>query len=238
MFKTSSGCPITSLYLEIGQTPARFVIMKMRLLYLKYILEQPESSNIRQMLQLQLKMPSSGDWASTCVNNLKYLNINLTFREIQNISKKEYNTMLKRRINEVALKYLLDKKGKKGSEINNMSLEMADYLLPFNNKMSIQEKCELFAIRNRMIKIPSNFSSKCEEKCHCGEIENMKHIYECRIFNKNENNVIPYEKVYNGNLRQKIEVYKKFKEIWMKREKLKELTSNPCDISPLYNSKG
>ena len=174
------------------------------------------------MLQLQLKMPSSGDWASTCVNNLKYLNINLTFREIQNISKKEYNTMLKRRINEVALKYLLDKKGKKGSEINNMSLEMADYLLPFNNKMSIQEKCELFAIRNRMIKIPSNFSSKCEEKCHCGEIENMKHIYECRIFNKNENNVIPYEKVYNGNLRQKIEVYKKFKEIWMKREKLKE----------------
>ena len=83
LFKTSSGCPITSLYLEIGQTPARFVIMKMRLLYLKYILEQPESSNIRQMLQLQLKMPSSGDWASTCVNNLKYLNINLTFREIQ-----------------------------------------------------------------------------------------------------------------------------------------------------------
>ena len=137
LFKTTKGCPITSLYLEIGQTPARFEIMKMRLLYLKYILEQPESSNIRQMLQLQLKMPSSGDWASTCVNNLKHLNIYLTFKEIENISKKEYNTMLKRRIKEVALKYLLDKKGKKGREIKNKSLEMADYLLPFNNKMSI-----------------------------------------------------------------------------------------------------
>ena len=54
LLKTTKGCPIKSLYLEIGQTPARFEIMKMRLLYLKYILEQPKSSNIRQMLQLQL----------------------------------------------------------------------------------------------------------------------------------------------------------------------------------------
>ena len=80
--------------------------------------------------------------------------------------------MLKRRIKEVALKYLLDKKGKKGREIKNKSLEMADYLLPFNNKMSIQEKCESFAIRDRMIQIPSNFSSNCEQKCICGKMEN------------------------------------------------------------------
>ena len=145
---------------------------------------------------------------------------------------------MKKKIKEIALIYLLEKKGLKGSEICYSSLEMADYLLPFNNTLTINEKCELFAVRNKMINIPSNFSSNCEMKCGCGQIETMKHIYECEMLNKNENNVIPYEKVYNGNLRQKIEVYKRFKKIWMNREKLKDLTSNPCDISPLYDSKG
>ena len=37
VFKTTKGCPITQLYLEIGQIPARFEIQKMRLLYLKCI---------------------------------------------------------------------------------------------------------------------------------------------------------------------------------------------------------
>ena len=75
LLKTTKGCPIKSLYLEIGQTPARFEIMKMRLLFLKYILEQPEDSSIRQMLQLQIDFPTTGDWASTCQENLKYLRI-------------------------------------------------------------------------------------------------------------------------------------------------------------------
>ena len=46
ILKTSRGCPITSLYLTLGQIPARFAILKMRLLYIKYILHQPEESNI------------------------------------------------------------------------------------------------------------------------------------------------------------------------------------------------
>ena len=41
ILKTSKGCPITSLYLVLGQTPARFEILKMRLLLKKYILEPP-----------------------------------------------------------------------------------------------------------------------------------------------------------------------------------------------------
>ena len=35
ILKTTKGCPITQLYLEVGQFPARFEIQKMRLLYLK-----------------------------------------------------------------------------------------------------------------------------------------------------------------------------------------------------------
>ena len=59
----------------------------------------------------------------------------------------------------------------------------------------------------------------------------MQHIYECKILNKDERTTIPYEKLYNGNLRQQLEVYKIFKQNMMKREQLKdEITSCPCDF--------
>ena len=90
----------------------------------------------------------------------------------------------------MALRYLLDNRGKKGSEIEYRSLEMADYLLPFNNKLTIEEKCNLFAVRNKMINIQSNFSSKCEVKCECGEKETMNHIYECKLYNNDRKTTI------------------------------------------------
>ena len=158
--------------------------------------------------------------------------MNLTFEEIRKISKKTYSVILKEKITRIALKYLLDKKGSKGSEINYTSLEMSEYLLPFNNKLTISEKCEIFAVRNRMINIPSNFSSNCEAKCECGAIENMKHIYECKLLNMNKKITIPYENIYNGNLKQQIEVYRRFKENLVKRDNYKdEIISNPCDSS-------
>ena len=61
VLKTTKGCPITSLYLALGQIPARFEILKMKLLYLKYILEQPEESTIYKVFKLQLENPKKGD---------------------------------------------------------------------------------------------------------------------------------------------------------------------------------
>ena len=49
---------------------------------------------------------------------------------------------------------LLGKQGTKGSEIKHEYLEMADYLLPFNNHLTIEEKCEMFEVKNRMKKNP------------------------------------------------------------------------------------
>ena len=40
VFKTTKGCPIVQLYLEVGQVPARFECQRMRLLYMKNILQQ------------------------------------------------------------------------------------------------------------------------------------------------------------------------------------------------------
>ena len=207
----------------------------MRLLYLKYILEQPEESSISKILKLQIEKPTRGDWASSCQNDIEELNLKLTFEDIKSIKKTKYVQILKEKIREAALNHLLDKQGKKGREMKFNYLEMADYLLPFNKKLNIEQKCEMFAVENEMINIPANFSSKCEVKCECGSKEDMSHIYNCMLYNT-EIPEIPFEKIFTGNLNEQIVVFNKFSQNMEKRRDLKQ-TSNPSDpCGPLLYS--
>jgi hypothetical protein len=178
ILNTSKGCPITQLYLELGQFPARFEIQKMRLLYLKYILEQTEDSLLNKFLNLQFKNPTRGDWASTCIKDLQELDLTLSLEEIKTMTKYKFSKMLKMKISENALNYLKKRKGKKGKEIVYECLEMSEYLKPTNNQLEIIGKQEMFEVRNRMTDIPDNFPKpNLENKCICGDKENMIHIY-------------------------------------------------------------
>ena len=130
----------------------------MRLLYLKYILEQNEHSLLRKCFKLQLEQPSKNYWASTCVEDLKKLQIDNTFEEIKLISKNKFKNILKQRIKELALNYLKAKQNIKGKEITYSDIDMAEYLQPINSKLNIEQKRKMFAVRNMMVDIPSNFS--------------------------------------------------------------------------------
>ena len=101
------------------------------------------------------------------------------------------------------MKYLLGKQGFKGQEMKYSRMEMSEYLLPTNKNLTIDQKRRLFAIKNKMIDIPSNFSSKTENRCQCGSVENMEHIYLCETLNQ-ETRILPYEKIYNGNINEQI----------------------------------
>ena len=103
---------------------------------------------------------------------------------------------------------------------------MSEYLLPFN-KQSTEEKREMFAVKTSMVNITANFSSNSETKCECGQWEDMKHIYECKIYNK-ENPEVEFEKIYNGNLNEQKMVFNKFKQNMQKRDKRKQI-SHPSE---------
>ena len=75
LLKTGKGCPINQLYLEVGVIPARFEIFRIRLLFLKNILNQSEESMIFKFFKLQLENPVKGDWAEMCGDNLRDLKI-------------------------------------------------------------------------------------------------------------------------------------------------------------------
>ena len=100
ILKTSKGRPITQFYLELGQNPARFEIQKMQLLYLKYILDENEESLIKTVLELQFQKPEKRDWASTCLSDLKELNITDNLEEIKNMSKNQFKSEVKEKISQ------------------------------------------------------------------------------------------------------------------------------------------
>ena len=190
LFKTSKGCPISQLYLESGHIPARFQIFKSRLLFLKYILEQDSKSLINRFFKLQLNHPIKGDWASSCLEDLKYLEIRIELEEIKEIKRNKFVNLINTSIKKKALEYLQKMRGKKGQEIVYNEIKMADYLLPYGESLSISEKRYIFSMRNRMIPIPENFPNKNQnkdEKCkQCKQTENMKHIYICNMNQENK----------------------------------------------------
>ena len=176
VLNTARGCPISQIYLEIGQYPARFEIQKMRLLYLKYILQQNEDSLLYKFFHLQLEEPTRGDWGSRCLEDLQELKITESLEDIKQMSKRKFANILKSRIKENALKYLKEKVRSKGKDIKYSDIQMAEYLSPTNTVLTISEKQKMFATRNRMNDIPANFS-EIKPTCHCGKTEDNLHIY-------------------------------------------------------------
>ena len=181
-----------------------------------------------QFFKLQTEQPTKGDWASMCRKDLKEMNIGLDLNDIRKMSKETFSQMIKQRISEIALKYLLKKRNPKGKEISYNRLEMADYLMPYNKNLSIEEKRNLFSIRNRMLEIGNNFG-KNENCVICQTKEDMNHIYSCEYLNKQEIK-IEFSKIYEGNLFEKIKVFRRFNDNMKKRnEEKSKVTKSPCD---------
>ena len=161
---------------------------------------------------------------------LKELEINISLEEIKNMTKTKFSRILKVNIKKNAFSYLIGKRGKKGGEISYTSLEMAEYLQPFNASITIEQKRELFAVRNRMIQIPYNFPKTSEKhKCLCSETEDMAHIYNCDLYTNKQQENISYDKIYNGNLQQQLKVFIIFKQNLEQRERMITESKSPCD---------
>ena len=64
------GTPKEMLYLELGCIPLMDLIIKRRILFLHYILNQETESMINKFFQVQLKNPKPKDWINTVKKDL------------------------------------------------------------------------------------------------------------------------------------------------------------------------
>ena len=220
MFNTSKGCPIVQLYLETGHNPARLEIQTYRLMYMHYILQQSDNSTILKFFNLKLEQPTRGDWAGMCRQDLTDLSIDKSLEVIKQMTKVQFSKLVKEKSRRKAIEYLTGKQGTKGKEMRYENLEMSEYLLPSTSALTIEERRTLFSMRNKMVNISNNFpKSDIKEKCSCGKIEDMQHIYECEQLNTNSmDKSLRYEKIYNGNISDQIKVFRKM-EINLENEK-------------------
>ena len=200
LVKTQCSAPRHILYLELGIVPARFVIKQRKVMYLKHILMQDESSLLKKVVNAQIKSPSKGDWISDIIKILEDLDINKTFEEIKIMPKKTLSNIVKLSIEKLAFSYLIaiQKQKKKGKEINYSNISLQPYFRPRENINLISQR-EIFALRSQMNNFeakfcPSTQIKKCE-KSH----KNMDNYHLFKCSRKNIKN-ITYEHILNGTV--------------------------------------
>lgn len=215
VLKTYRSCPLSEIYLSVGQKPARFEIIKRRMLFLRHILEQKESAIIKQFFFTQFENKRKGDLVSLMLKDIKFLELNLSFQEIKHIKLSEFKNLINQRINEKALSYLLKSRRKKGIQNIYKTLQMSDYLKPNDCITSVNDKRLLFAMKNEMYLCKENTFTQVKCKCE-KSVETLSHLYNCKLYNDKEHQ-LPFNQLYNGNLSEQKEILCTMKSVFEKR---------------------
>jgi hypothetical protein len=168
ILESESNTSNTFKYLELGIFPLRFEIMKRKLIFLQYILQQNEESMIFQVLKATCDNPVKNDFVKTCQKYLDCLNIGLTFDEISEMSKYRFKQLVKQKTEEAGFAYLIKEKNKqkKISHLNYVKLEMQEYLLEGNRNTKISKL--IFKARGRNLDIKTHKKWRYEDKICVG----------------------------------------------------------------------
>ena len=94
-------------YLEFGILPAKYVIMKKRLKFLKYILDEPMETMIRQVFEENKKDSRKGDLINMITEDLKVLDLGLKEKDIETYTKSAWNKLVNKKIEKAAFDRLI-----------------------------------------------------------------------------------------------------------------------------------
>ena len=135
-----SKTPKELMYLELGALPVRFILMSRRINFLWYLINDKEGSLLKRFFKAQCDQPIRGDWVSTVNQDLIELDINLSFEEIERISKDAFKELVKKNVKKCALDYLkkLQQTHSKARNLPYDELDLQMYLKSGTNKMTIK----------------------------------------------------------------------------------------------------
>ena len=193
ILRVPKSTPKEMLYLELGCLPYKEMIQKRRLMFLYHILHEKPESIVYRFLETQVKKPTSKDWVTTVLEDLKDLNLDVTFADIKVMKLGSFKNMLKQNIEQKALDVLEEKKSthSKVKHLKHGFLKMQKYLKPSNMQISKEERHLIFSLRSGVTDVKINFKGMHEsfecEMCD-GNEETQKHILKCtRLMKMNKN---------------------------------------------------
>ena len=116
---------------------------------------------IKRVFEAQVKNRTKKDWISTVLTDMEQLGENSTFADIQQMSKGEWKTMIKRSIEDKAFQNLMTRKQthSKVKELTYEKLEMQSYFLLKKSDCSKEDIQLIFKIRSHI-----KFWKKVEER--------------------------------------------------------------------------
>ena len=213
-----------AFYLETGLIPIRFVCIKRRIIYLHHVLNRPESEIIRKVYEVQKNIPTKNDWFGVVKQNMEDLKINLSDKEISQMSKQKFKKIVNSAVEKAAIDHLnkIARSHSKSENLIKTSLKREEY---FEDKRFTKSETELlFAFRTRTVRgIKSNFPSQygriltcelCQIAVCCQE-----HLLSCVILKDHINipNDVNYTDLF-GNTDKQLKLIRILRMLLRKRE--------------------
>ena len=220
ILKAPKSTPKEMLFLELGVVPFREMIRRRRLGFLHYILTEDKNSMIFKFFESQRKNRSSKDWVTTVLEDMKKLNLNLSFEEIGSMKKYMFLRIIKRKTEHEAMKYLekLKEKHSKVKLLKHPVLKMQKYLMPNDINMKNEDGQNIFRLRSKMTAVKMNQRNRYENhECEvCGIFdESQEHVLNCKeILEMNEESDISeipeYNRIFDGTVMEQVKISKIF----------------------------
>ena len=185
ILKAPKCTPREMLFLELGCVPFRHLIMKRRILFLHYILNEERTSMLYKFLIAQIRNKKKKDWISQVLDDLKKLELSENLEQLKIMKTSTLKTLLNKLIKELAFNELTQKK-ENHSKVRNImhtAFEMQNYLKSNTIKTTQEERQEIFRLRCKVTDVKSNFKGKYDNLecniCEKEEEQTQKHIIEC-----------------------------------------------------------
>jgi hypothetical protein len=117
-------------------------------------MKQKDTSLIKNFFLTQMMSPKKKDWGNTIIEDLKHLEIQLSYKEIEHIPIETYKNMIKTKVKYRSLEYLLSKRNirnGKGIELSYEKLIMQNYLLSEDMDISNEERKCIFQMSTKCV---------------------------------------------------------------------------------------
>jgi hypothetical protein len=213
-------------YLELGIYPVRYEIMKRKILFLHYILQQDKTSMVYKVFKATCENPLNNDFVQTCESYLKKLDINMTFEELGKLSTWSCKKLVKIKTSEAGFRYLINLKNKQSkiSDIQYSDFSIQEYLLEGNQNNELAKV--IFKARAKCldIKIHKKWKYKDDVCIGCGKTsETEEELLLCKGYkDKNSEKEVKYDWVFTGSAKEMFELAKVVSRRLKVRDKLLE----------------
>ena len=197
------------------------------------ILNRDKSELIHRIYTTQKISNSTGDWVRLVEADKKELGIDLTDKQIQEVSKSSFKTYVKKKVTQNFLQHLkyLKSRHSKSKFLSCDKLRVADYLQ--SPLFTTKEKELLFKLRSQTLDVKQNFPGQYGSMfCRsCGLFpESQSHLLQCPVIvsklqtiNKNYSRV--NEGMIYGDIEEQQIIVNIYSEVLLVRESLEEVVS-------------